>query len=718
MLWTLDKVVRVMFWGGVSALLATLLSALGVVSCLLAFITLWLLTAASYLYKADMKVSVSGKSVVVTGCDTGFGNTLALHLDKLGFRVFAGCLHAGGEGANHLRREGSSRLHVLQMDVTNQEQLDKAAQEVKHLLPEGEGLWGLVNNAGICTLGPIEWVSMKDFRRDPEVNVFGLIATTKTFLPLIRQGKGRVVSVASVAGRLSCAVMAPYCASKYAVEGFNDALRQEMRQFGVAVCLIEPGNFGAGTLLFTTNDAGDRRVLEGVSEDLKRDYGDAYFKRVEKFLKFFRMSGAKDISPVINAFTEALTQTHPQDRYNPMTLWSYFLMFVNTHLPAAFYDKLTKFYCRVVLVFQRVSEQSLWRMLWTLDKVVRVMFWGGVSALLATLLSALGVVSCLLAFITLWLLTAASYLYTADMKLPVSGKSVVVTGCDTGFGNTLALHLDKLGFRVFACCLHAGGEGANRLRREGSSRLHVLQMDVTNQEQLDKAAQEVKHLLPEGDVVWGLVNNAGLCTLGPVEWMSMESFRKDPEVNVFGLIATTKTFLPLIRQAKGRVVNVASVAGRMSAGFMGPYCVSKYAVEGFSDALRQEMRPFGVDVCILEPGNFANGTFLFATDEMVEREVEGVWSSLSEQVKIDYGQRYCKKVEGFKKNFRRKGAKDITPVINAITEALTQTHPQDRYLPMDLLMYFVAFVSTHLPAWIYDALVRLLAILLLKKDEV
>ncbi|KAG7168552.1 D-beta-hydroxybutyrate dehydrogenase-like 4 [Homarus americanus] len=184
---------------------------------------------------------------------------------------------------------------------------------------------------------------MKDFRRDPEVNVFGLIATTKTFLPLIRQGKGRVVSVASVAGRLSCAVMAPYCASKYAVEGFNDALRQEMRQFGVAVCLIEPGNFGAGTLLFTTNDAGDRRVLEGVSEDLKRDYGDAYFKRVEKFLKFFRMSGAKDISPVINAFTEALTQTHPQDRYNPMTLWSYFLMFVNTHLPAAFYDKLTKF---------------------------------------------------------------------------------------------------------------------------------------------------------------------------------------------------------------------------------------------------------------------------------------------------------------------------------------------------------------------------------------
>ncbi|XP_045607758.1 D-beta-hydroxybutyrate dehydrogenase, mitochondrial isoform X2 [Procambarus clarkii] len=357
-------------------------------------------------------------------------------------------------------------------------------------------------------------------------------------------------------------------------------------------------------------------------------------------------------------------------------------------------------------------------MLWTLDKVVRVVFWGGVSALLATVLSALGIVSCLLAFTTLWLLSAAIYLYTANMKEPAVGKSVVVTGCDTGFGNTLALHLDNLGFRVFAGCLQAGGEGAENLKRNGSQRLHVLQMDVTKQEQVDKAAEEVKELLPSGEGLWGLVNNAGVCTLGPVEWVPIEGFRKDPEVNVYGLMAVTKTFLPLVRKAKGRVVNVASVAGRMSARFMAPYCASKYAVEGFSDALRQEMNPFGVDVCIIEPGNFANGTLLFATNEVVEKEVRSMWTSLSDQHREDYKELYCKKVEGFMKNFRRQGAKDISPVINAFTEALTQTHPQDRYCPMELKMYVVAFISNHFPAFVYDAVVRLLAVLLLKKDEV
>nr|XP_053644338.1 D-beta-hydroxybutyrate dehydrogenase, mitochondrial-like [Cherax quadricarinatus] len=212
-----------------------------------AFTALWLLTAAIYLFRADMKESALGKSVIITGCDSGFGNALALHLDKLGFRVFAGCLKTGGTGADYLRRKGSSKLHVIQMDITSQKQLEKAAQEIKDLLPEGEGVWGLVNNAGVCTLGPVEWVSMEGFRKDPEVNVFGLVAATKTFLPLVRLAKGRVVIISSAAGRVSRSFMAPYCVSKFAVEGLADALRQEMRQFDVKVCLIEPGNFGAGT---------------------------------------------------------------------------------------------------------------------------------------------------------------------------------------------------------------------------------------------------------------------------------------------------------------------------------------------------------------------------------------------------------------------------------------------------------------------------------------
>nr|XP_045608263.1 D-beta-hydroxybutyrate dehydrogenase, mitochondrial-like isoform X1 [Procambarus clarkii] len=350
------------------------------------------------------------------------------------------------------------------------------------------------------------------------------------------------------------------------------------------------------------------------------------------------------------------------------------------------------------------APQKLSRMLWTLDKVVRVEFWGGVSALLATVLSALGIVSCLLAFTTLWLITAAVYLYTADMKEPAVGKYVVVTGCDRGFGHALALQLDKLGFRVFAGCLQADGEGAKILRQEGSRRLHVLQMDVTSQEQLDKAAEEVKSLLPEGEGVWGLVNNAGLLCMGPVEWTSMDNFRKLPEVNLFGLIAATKTFLPLVRRARGRVVNVSSIAGRFGQAYMSAYCATKYAVEGFSDVLRQEMSGFGVKVCIVEPGNFAAGTLLFGPDLAGPERVKALLATVSDDVKKDYGEDYHKRLEGFVKNIYKGTAKDISPVINAFTEALTQTYPQDRYCPMSAQTYMAVFVNTHFPAWVYDTL--------------
>ncbi|XP_063872657.1 D-beta-hydroxybutyrate dehydrogenase, mitochondrial-like isoform X2 [Scylla paramamosain] len=362
-------------------------------------------------------------------------------------------------------------------------------------------------------------------------------------------------------------------------------------------------------------------------------------------------------------------------------------------------------------------EAAREKMLWTMDKGTRVAFWGGVSALLATFLDAFGLASCRLVFPVAWLLTAAAYLYRASLTVSPQGKSVVVTGCDSGFGHALALHLHKLGFRVFAGCLDANGEGAASLKRHGSNRLVVLQMDVTNQEQLVKAAQEVKKQLPGEEGLWGLVNNAGLCTLGPVEWLSLKNFKRDPEVNVFGLISATKAFLPLIRRGKGRVVSVASVAGRLSTGFMAAYSTSKYAVEGFNDALRLEMEPFGVKVCLIEPGNYANGTSLFAMDDVVDREVVTMWNNLSDELKADYGEDFCRKVKGFMKNFRRKGERDINPVINAFTEALTQQHPQARYCPMTPLTLFVALVSTHLPEWCYDGLLQILAFLLLKKED-
>ncbi|XP_042861662.1 D-beta-hydroxybutyrate dehydrogenase, mitochondrial-like [Penaeus japonicus] len=343
-------------------------------------------------------------------------------------------------------------------------------------------------------------------------------------------------------------------------------------------------------------------------------------------------------------------------------------------------------------------------MLWTQDKVIRVLFWGGFSLVVSEILSIIGLTSCCcLSFLGLWGLTAGAYLYRASLKVSPAGKAVVITGCDTGFGNALALRLHQLGFRVFALCLRSEGTGIQKLLDEKSKRLHVIQADVTKQDQLDRALLQVKSLLPVGEVVWGLVNNAGVCTIGPVEWISNEHFRKDPEVNLFGVIAATKTFLPLVRRARGRVVNVASVAGRFCAPLMAAYNASKYAVEGFNDALRLEMRPWGVKVCLIEPGNFGSGTELFAREDAIKKEVDSMWSSLDEDLKSDYGEVGRKRVETFMKNIRSSGASDISPVITAFTEALTQQHPQTRYDPMDPLMYFTLFLATHFPGWVYDS---------------
>lgn len=349
-------------------------------------------------------------------------------------------------------------------------------------------------------------------------------------------------------------------------------------------------------------------------------------------------------------------------------------------------------------------------MLWTTDKLMRVGFWGIVSFLLATLLSILGLLSCYLAFSVIWLLTAVIYLYKGTLEISTSCKAVMITGCDSGFGNELALHLDRLGFRVFAGCLWADakGEGAEILRSEGSGRLHVIQLDVTKQEQLDKALAEVKKLMPDEESLWGLVNNAGLCTLGLIEWTPMEIFRRDPEVNFFGMVATTKTFLPLVRRAKGRVVNVASAAGRISVPMMASYCASKYAVEAFSDSLRLEIKQHGVHVAIVEPGNYGSGTELFKRDDKVKQDVKALWDRLNDDLRADYGEVTCIQAESFMNSFRKSGRSDIMPVINSFTEALTQVHPQVRYSPQDPFMYFLVFIGTHMPEFIFDFIIDIL----------
>ncbi|XP_078612636.1 D-beta-hydroxybutyrate dehydrogenase, mitochondrial-like [Branchiostoma floridae x Branchiostoma japonicum] len=266
------------------------------------------------------RVSGNGKAVFITGCDSGFGFGLAKRLDSLGFTVFAGCLLAdsGGEGSKKLRAECSSRLSTVQIDVTDDGQVQAAVQQVKGRLPTGsEGLYALVNNAGVWQPGEIEWVSMAAYRRVMEVNAFGTVRVTKAFLPLIRRAKGRVVNVTSAVGLHATPAASAYCMTKAAVEFFSDALRHEMHKWGVKVVIVQPGNFAQSTdiILPTVFNKYTEDMQNNMEDVVMEDYGMEYFDFTMEQLRLEGEEEANDPTTVIEAMVNAVTLTTPSHRY-------------------------------------------------------------------------------------------------------------------------------------------------------------------------------------------------------------------------------------------------------------------------------------------------------------------------------------------------------------------------------------------------------------------
>ncbi|XP_061142444.1 retinol dehydrogenase 7-like isoform X2 [Syngnathus typhle] len=210
-------------------------------------------------------------------------------------------------------------------------------------------------------------------------------------------------------------------------------------------------------------------------------------------------------------------------------------------------------------------------------------------------------------------------------------KHVYITGCDSGFGHLLAKHLDKLGFSVIAGCYTEKGE--DELKKASSDRLTTLHLDVTDSAGVKKAAALIDTLVGQKGL-WAVVNNAGVAVpAGPSDWLTIEDYKSMLAVNLLGVIDVTLSVLPLIKKAQGRVVNVASVFGRISP-FGGPYCVSKYGVEAFNDSLRLNLAPFGVKVLCIEPGFFKTNV----TDtKVLENNLKKLWDRLPQDMKDDYG---------------------------------------------------------------------------------
>jgi NAD(P)-dependent dehydrogenase (short-subunit alcohol dehydrogenase family) len=186
----------------------------------------------------------------------------------------------------------------------------------------------------------------------------------------------------------------------------------------------------------------------------------------------------------------------------------------------------------------------------------------------------------------------------ASGSVPTTARSgIVVTGASTGIGFATATQLAAQGFSVFGTVLHEE-EGAP-LERAG---VIPVPMDVTVRRSVQQAHDRVQELLG-GVPLRGLVNNAGIAMVGPVELQPLDELRQMFEVNVFGLVAATQAFLGLVKQSRGRIVNISSTSTTLRQPFMSAYAASKSAVEGISDCLRRELYPFGVDVIVIQLGN-------------------------------------------------------------------------------------------------------------------
>ncbi|MCH7811697.1 MAG: SDR family oxidoreductase [Chloroflexi bacterium] len=248
--------------------------------------------------------------------------------------------------------------------------------------------------------------------------------------------------------------------------------------------------------------------------------------------------------------------------------------------------------------------------------------------------------------------------------------AVVITGASTGIGEACALRLDKKGFRVFAGVRK--DEDGERLKGQASERLTPVRIDVTDEASISAAAETVAAAVGEAGVA-GLVNNAGIGVPGPLEFLTSDDLRRQFEVNVIGQLAVTRAFLPLIRRATGRIVNIGSIAGRMATPFLGLYSASKFAMEALTDSLRQELRPWGIHVSIVEPGSIATPIWQKAQAEADELE-----KNLPEEAMALYGKPFAAMREAARK-FEEAG---IPPdeVAKFVEHAITAKTPKTRYV--------------------------------------
>ncbi|MBN2021409.1 MAG: SDR family NAD(P)-dependent oxidoreductase [Pirellulales bacterium] len=274
-------------------------------------------------------------------------------------------------------------------------------------------------------------------------------------------------------------------------------------------------------------------------------------------------------------------------------------------------------------------------------------------------------------------------------------RFVLITGASSGIGAACALELDRQGWRVFA---GVRSEDAGRqLVRQASARLAPVALDVTQQDSIDAAAQHVREAVGPAGLA-GLVNNAGIGVTGPLEFLPLAELRRQFEVNTFGPLAVAQAVLPLLRAARGRIVNMSSVSGRFAAPYLGPYAASKFALEALSDSLRVELRNSGIRIALVEPGCVATPIWGKAKAD-ADRLLEQVPPELLDHYADDFAA-----VRAATEHAAAK-AMPVEHVVRAVTHALTAARPRTRYV-VGGEARVATFLMHYLPDRAHDWLMR------------
>jgi len=246
--------------------------------------------------------SAEGKYVFITAANSGIGKYCTMAMDRAGFNVLAG-VHRHGE---ELEKEASDRLKLIRIDITDTESVAAAKKEIESIVGEN-GLYAVVNMAGLSGMGPVEFTPVEEVKKVFDVNVFGTYNVIQAMIPLVRKTKGRIVNVSSDAGLVAYPFAAPYCSSKSAVEAISDSLRVELRPWDIKVVLIEPGNVKTNMW---------QKAVDGVQKQMDKlppEAIDLYRTEYEKWANM--QTQGMPPQKIADTLMEILTTKNPKTRY-------------------------------------------------------------------------------------------------------------------------------------------------------------------------------------------------------------------------------------------------------------------------------------------------------------------------------------------------------------------------------------------------------------------